>query len=284
MSAVGWIQLVLYIAVLLAITKPLGIYLCKVLDPGQKTFLDFALKPVERLFYRIFGVDPLKEHNWKQYSVAMLMFSGVSAVFSYGIMRLQGFLPWHGLVEKLTNNTPITPHLAFNTAVSFTTNTNWQSYYGENTMSYFSQMVALASHNFWSAAVGIAIAAALVRGIARDKLKTIGNFWADLVRLHLYLLIPICIVYALFLVSQGIIDNFKPYTTVATGSINRRQAAARRSRRQLRRGRWLRRSPSRCWGPTAAGSSTPTPPIRLKTPRRSPTSCRSCRSSPFPAP
>jgi K+-transporting ATPase ATPase A chain len=215
MSAVGWIQLVLYIAVLVAITKPLGIYLCKVLDPGQRTFLDFALKPIERLLYRIFGVDPHKEHDWKQYSVAMLMFSGVSAVFSYGIMRLQGFLPWHGLVEKLTNNTPITPHLAFNTAVSFTTNTNWQNYSGENTMSYFSQMVALASHNFWSAAVGIAIAAALVRGIARDKAKTIGNFWADLVRVHLYLLIPICVVYALFLVSQGIIDNFKPYT-VAT--------------------------------------------------------------------
>jgi len=215
MSAVGWIQLVLYIAVLVAITKPLGIYLCKVLDPGQKTFLDFALKPIERLLYRIFGVDPHKEHDWKQYSVAMLMFSGVSAAFSYGIMRLQGFLPWHGLVEKLTNNTPITPHLAFNTAVSFTTNTNWQNYSGENTMSYFSQMVALASHNFWSAAVGIAIAAALVRGIARDKAKTIGNFWADLVRVHLYLLIPICVVYALFLVSQGIIDNFKPYT-VAT--------------------------------------------------------------------
>jgi K+-transporting ATPase ATPase A chain len=215
MSAVGWIQLVLYIAVLVAITKPLGIYLCKVLDPGQKTFLDFALKPIERLLYRMFGVDPHKEHNWKQYSVAMLMFSGVSAAFSYGIMRLQGFLPWHGLVDKLTNNTPITPHLAFNTAVSFTTNTNWQNYVGENTMSYFSQMVALASHNFWSAAVGIAIAAALVRGVARDKSKTIGNFWADLVRVHLYLLIPICIVYALFLVSQGIIDNFKPYT-VAT--------------------------------------------------------------------
>src|SRR5207245_3994710 len=112
------------------------------------------------------------------------------------------------------NKTPITSHLAFNTAMSFTTNTNWQNYSGENTMSYFSQMVALASHNFWSAATGIAIAAALVRGIARDKSRTIGNFWADIVRLHLYLLIPICIVYALFLVSQGMIDNFRPYTSV----------------------------------------------------------------------
>jgi K+-transporting ATPase ATPase A chain len=214
MRTAGWIQLLLYIAVLLAITKPLGVYLFKVLDPREKTFLDPILKPVERLLYKLFGVDPLKEHDWKQYTVAMLLFSLAGAVFSYAIMRLQGYLPWHGLVDALSNKTPITTHLAFNTATSFTTNTNWQSYSGENTMSYFSQMVALASHNFWSAAVGIAIAAALVRGIARDKAKTIGNFWADLVRLHLYLLIPICVVYALFLVSQGMIDNLKPYTTV----------------------------------------------------------------------
>jgi K+-transporting ATPase ATPase A chain len=216
MTAPGWIQLTVYVAVLLAITKPLGLYLCKVLDPKEKTFLDFALKPIERFLYWIFGVDPHKEHNWKQYSAAMLLFSLAGAAFSYAIMRLQGYLPWHGFVDGLSNKTVLTPGLAFNTAVSFTTNTNWQNYGGENTMSYFSQMVALASHNFWSAAVGIAIAAALVRGIARDKSKTIGNFWADIVRLHLYLLLPICIVYALFLVSQGMIDNLKPYTTVTT--------------------------------------------------------------------
>jgi len=144
----------------------------------------------------------------------MLIFSAVSGVFSYAVMRLQGYLPWHQYVDGLPNKTPITAHLAFNTAMSFTTNTNWQNYGGENTMSYFSQMVALASHNFWSAAVGIAIAAALVRGIARDKSKTIGNFWADLVRLHLYLLIPICVFFALFLVSQGIVQNFKAYTAI----------------------------------------------------------------------
>ena len=214
MKTVGWIQLAIYVGLLLAITKPLGIYLVKVLDPTQKTFLDWLVKPVERLLYRIFGVDPLREQNWKQYSVAMLVFSGVSALFTYAVLRLQGFLPWHRYIDQLANKTPLKPDLAFNTAISFTTNTNWQNYGGENTMSYFSQMVGLASHNFWSAAVGIAIAAALVRGIARDKSKTIGNFWADLVRIHLYLLIPICIVYALFLVSQGMIDNFKPYTTV----------------------------------------------------------------------
>ncbi|MDB5290403.1 MAG: potassium-transporting ATPase chain [Phycisphaerales bacterium] len=208
------VQLILYIAALLAITKPMGLYLVRVLDASGKTFLDPVLKPVERLLYKLFGVDPLKEQGWKQYSLAMLIFSGVTAAFTYAVLRLQSWLPWHQYVDALTNKTPLTPHLAFNTSVSFTTNTNWQSYAGENTMSYFSQMVALASHNFWSAAVGIAIAAALVRGIARDKSKTIGNFWADLVRLHLYLLIPICVLYALFLVSQGMIDNFKPYTTV----------------------------------------------------------------------
>ena len=216
MNSAGWIQLIVFVGLLLAITKPLGIYLCKVLDPKEKTFLDPVLKPFERLLYKLFGVDPLKEHNWKQYSAAMLIFSGVTALFSYILMRLQGHLPWHQYVDNLSNKTPLTPGLSFNTAVSFTTNTNWQSYSGENTMSYFSQMVALATHNFWSAAVGIAIAAALVRGIARNQSKTIGNFWADLVRIHLYLLIPICIAYALTLVSQGMIQNFKPYTTVTT--------------------------------------------------------------------
>jgi len=214
MNTMGWIQLVAFVAILLAITKPLGICLVKVLDPKERTFLDPIFKPVERLLYKVMGVDPSKEHDWKQYTIAMLLFSLVGGLFTYAILRLQDYLPWHQHIDALANKTPITPHLAFNTAMSFTTNTNWQNYSGENTMSYFSQMVGLASHNFWSAAVGIALAAALVRGIARDKAKTIGNFWTDLVRLHLYLLIPICILYALFLVSQGMIQNFRPYTTV----------------------------------------------------------------------
>src|SRR5947209_3005072 len=216
MGIAGCIQLLLYVAVLLAITKPLGLYLVRVLDASGKTFLDPVLKPVERLLYRLVGVDPLREQTWKQYSVSILLFSAVTAAFSYAALRLQRHLPWHQDVDSLANKTALTPGLSFNTAVSFTTNTNWQNYSGENTMSYFSQMVALTSHNFWSAAVGIAIAAALVRGIARDKSKTIGNFWADLVRINLYLLIPICIVYALFLVSQGMIDNFRPYASVTT--------------------------------------------------------------------
>lgn len=223
MSVTGWIQLLVFVALLLAITKPMGLYLVRVLDPNGKTFLDFGLKPIERLLYRLFGVDPLGEQSWKQYTLAVLVFSLVTGLFSYGILRLQGHLPWYQYLDAASGKTPVTPDLAFNTAMSFTTNTNWQSYGGENTMSYFSQMVALASHNFWSAAVGIAIAAALVRGLARDKAKTIGNFWADLVRVTLYLLLPICIAYALFLVSQGMIENFKPYVSVAT--VDQRGAA-----------------------------------------------------------
>jgi K+-transporting ATPase ATPase A chain len=210
----GWLQVLLYVVVLLAITRPLGVFLVRVLDVNGKTFLDPVIKPFERLLYKLFGIDPQKEQDWKQYGSAMLIFSMVSMLFTYAVLRLQDHLPFHGYVDALSNKTALTPSLSFNTAASFTTNTNWQNYAGENTMSYFSQMVALASHNFWSAAVGIAIAAAFVRGIARDKAKTIGNFWVDLVRLHLYLLIPICIVFALFLVSQGMIQNFRPTTTV----------------------------------------------------------------------
>jgi len=217
MTSSGWIQLAIYVVALVAITKPLGIYLLKVLDPEQTggTFLDPALGWLERLIYRILRVDPKREHNWKQYAIAMLIFSFVTAAMTYGVLRLQGHLPWHKNLDNLTaNRTAMTGDLAFNTAASFTTNTNWQSYAGENTMTYFSQMLALASHNFFSAAVGIAVAAAVIRGIARNRSGTLGNFWRDVVRLHLYLLLPICFLYALFLVSQGMIQNFNPYTTV----------------------------------------------------------------------
>jgi K+-transporting ATPase ATPase A chain len=198
----------LFVVALVAITKPMGLWLMQVLDANGKTWLDPILKPLERLTYRLMGVDAGKEHDWKQYTFAMLLFSMVSCLFTYAILRLQQWLPLNpqGLAA-------LTAHLAFNTAASFTTNTNWQSYGGESTMSYLSQMVALALHNFVSAATGIAIAAALVRGIARHSVKTIGNFWVDLVRVTYYLLLPICLVYAVFLVSQGMIQNFKPYTT-----------------------------------------------------------------------
>src|SRR5215467_6095030 len=206
MQASGWIQFAIYIIALALITKPMGLYLLRVLDVNGKTWLDPVLRPLERGTYRLMGVDPNKEHDWKQYTLAMLLFSLVGCLFTYAILRLQYFLPLNP--QKLTG---VSPDLSFNTAVSFTTNTNWQSYVGESTMSYFSQMVGLAFHNFVSAATGIAIAAALVRGIARHTATTIGNFWVDLVRVTYYLLIPICIVFAVFLVSQGMIQNFKPY-------------------------------------------------------------------------
>jgi potassium-transporting ATPase potassium-binding subunit len=208
MNIMGWIQLALFVLVLVLITKPLGLYLTQVLDTNGKTFLDPVIGPLERLTYRILGVRPEREHSWIQYAVAMLIFSAVSMIFTYGILRLQDHLPLNP--QKLT---AVADHLSFNTAASFTTNTNWQSYGGESTMSYFSQMVALALHNFLSAAVGIAIAAVVVRGIARHSTRTLGNFWVDLTRLHYYLLLPICTVYALFLVAQGIPQNFRHYTT-----------------------------------------------------------------------
>ena len=210
MNLSGWIQLILYSAILLAITKPLGLYLVQVLDVDGKTFLDPVLKPLERATYKIIRVDPSREHCWKQYTLAMLIVSLVSMLFTYGILRLQAVLPLNP--QKMV---AVSEHLAFNTAASFTTNTNWQSYGGESMMSYLSNMVALALHNFLSAAIGIAIAAALVRGIARHSAKTIGNFWVDFIRSNYYLLVPICLVSALFLVSQGMIQNFKPYDSVS---------------------------------------------------------------------
>ncbi|HSH93731.1 MAG TPA: potassium-transporting ATPase subunit KdpA, partial [Roseimicrobium sp.] len=209
MQTPDWTQLLLFVGVLALITKPLGLYLVQVLDANGRTWLDPVVRPVERLSYRLMGVKADHEHDWKQYTFAMLMFSLVSCLFTYAALRLQHLLPLNpqGLG-------PLSPHLAFNTAVSFTTNTNWQSYVGETTMSYFSQMVSLTIHNFASAAVGIAIAAAFVRGIVRTSTKTLGNFWVDLVRVTYYLLLPISLVFAVFLVSQGMIQNFKPYTKV----------------------------------------------------------------------
>jgi K+-transporting ATPase ATPase A chain len=202
-----WLELAVYIATLVLVTRPLGLWINRVLDANGRTWLDPVLRPLEKLTYRVLRVDPAREHDWKQYAFAMLIFSLVSCLFTYAILRLQDILPLNP--QKLG---ALSPHLAFNTAVSFTTNTNWQSYGGESTMSYFSQMVALASQNFFSAAVGIAIAAALVRGIARHTAQTIGNFWVDLTRIIYYLLLPICLILALFFVSQGMIQNFKPYT------------------------------------------------------------------------
>jgi potassium-transporting ATPase potassium-binding subunit len=208
MNVHQWLELVIYLGALVLVTKPLGIYLGHVFDANGRTWLDPIFRPLEKLTYWIFRVDPKKEQGWKQYTFALLVFSLVSLLFTYAILRLQNFLPLNP--QKFG---ALSEHLAFNTAVSFTTNTNWQSYAGESTMSYLSQMVALTIHNFFSAAVGIAVAAALVRGIARHTATTIGNFWVDLTRITYYLLLPICLMFAIFLVSQGMIQNFKPYTS-----------------------------------------------------------------------
>ncbi|HXQ81827.1 MAG TPA: potassium-transporting ATPase subunit KdpA [Opitutaceae bacterium] len=207
----SWLQLALYVGLLVLITKPLGLYLVQVLDAQGRTWLDRLVRPFERITYRVCGIDPALEQGWIGYALSMLAFSLVGMLMTYFILRYQDHLPLNP--QGLPG---LAPHLAFNTAASFTTNTNWQSYTGESTMSYFSQMVALAIHNFMSAATGIAVAAALVRGIARHSARTIGNFWADVVRITYYVLVPICLVFALFLVSQGIIQNFKPYAVAKT--------------------------------------------------------------------
>jgi K+-transporting ATPase ATPase A chain len=208
MDTYGWIQLAFFSVLLLLLTKPVGLYLAKVLDVEGKTFLDPAVKPLERLLYRLFRIDPSKEQNWKEYSISLLALSFVSCLVTYVLLRLQGLLPLNP-----QGFGGISPDLALSVSASFTTNTNWQSYGGESTMSYLSQMVALVLHNFLSAAVGIAVAAALVRGIARHSATTIGNFWVDMVRITFYLLVPVSLVLAVFLVSQGMIQNFKPYDT-----------------------------------------------------------------------
>ena len=205
MDLYGWLQLALFLGLLLAATKPLGLYLVRVLEPDGRTWLDKPVKPVERLLYRIMGVNPKTEQDWRQYARSLFVFSLAGMLFTYAVLRLQHILPLNPQAFGA-----VRPDLAFNTAASFASNTNWQNYAGETTLSYFSQMVALVLQNFVSAAAGIAAAAALVRGISRHSSKTVGNFWTDLVRINLYLLLPLSIVLSIFLTSQGTIQNFRP--------------------------------------------------------------------------
>jgi potassium-transporting ATPase potassium-binding subunit len=209
MTANGWFQILLVLAVVFAVTKPLGIFMTRVFN-REKTFLDPILRPVERLIYRLIGVDEKHEMRWTEYAVAMLLFSGVSMALLYLIQRTQQWLPLNP--QKLAN---VSQALAFNTAASFTTNTNWQNYSGESTMSYLTQMAGLAYHNFTSAAAGIVMAIAVIRGIARKETDKLGNFWVDLTRCLLWVLLPVCLVGSLVLVSQGVVQNLKPYTTAA---------------------------------------------------------------------
>ncbi|MGA2352602.1 MAG: potassium-transporting ATPase subunit KdpA, partial [Terracidiphilus sp.] len=182
MTTNGWLQFALFSLILLASVRPVGIYIARVLE-GERTWLNPVLRPIERLIYKLCGVDADKEMNWREYAFGVLGFSAVSMLLTYAMERLQNFLPWNP--QHLA---AVGPDLAWNTAASFTTNTNWQSYVPETTMSYLTQMVGLAYHNFGSAAVGIAVAVALIRGIKRTTSGTIGNFWVDMTRSYLYIL------------------------------------------------------------------------------------------------
>jgi K+-transporting ATPase ATPase A chain len=208
MNLYSWLQLILYVVVLLLLAKPLGSFMAKVYQ-GERTFLDRVLGPVERLIYRISGVQPEMEMNWKTYAVAAMLFNVVGLLAVYALQRFQAVLPLNpqGL-------SAVTPDSSWNTAVSFATNTNWQGYSGEVTMSYLSQMLGLAVQNFVSAAMGMAVLVALIRGVARHTTKTIGNFWVDLTRTILYIFLPLSLVLALILVSQGVVQTFSPYKTV----------------------------------------------------------------------
>jgi len=208
MTANGWFQIFFFLLVIFLLTKPLGVFMTRVFS-HERTFLDPVLRPVEKLIYRLIRIDENHEMRWTEYTISMLWFSGASMLLLYLIERTQRLLPYNP--QKFAN---VDPTLAWGTAASFTTNTNWQAYSGESTMSYLTQMAGLAYHNFASAAVGIVLAIVVIRGIARKETEKLGNFWVDTTRCLLWVLLPLCLVGSLVLVSQGVIQNFKPYTTV----------------------------------------------------------------------
>ncbi|KQO05565.1 potassium-transporting ATPase subunit KdpA [Sphingomonas sp. Leaf242] len=210
MTIQGWFLILGFVAILLALTKPVGLWLFALYE-GRRTPLHVVLGPVERGFYKLAGIDPQAEQGWRRYALHMLVFNVALMAFTYAVLRLQGVLP--GNPQGLAG---LSPNLAFNTAVSFTTNTNWQSYSGESTMSNLSQMLGLTIHNFLSAATGIALAFALFRGFARRESKAIGNFWADMTRITLYLLLPVCVVYTVFLIASGVPQTFAATVNVTT--------------------------------------------------------------------
>ncbi len=210
MTVIGWLQIILYCAIIIALTKPLGGYMTRVFN-GERTFLSPVLRPVEAGLYWISGVDERREQHWLTYTVAMLLFHVGGVLIIYGLMRLQGYLPFNPAGQSA-----VAEDLSLNTAISFITNTNWQNYGGESTLSYLTQMVGLTHQNFLSAATGIVLAVALIRGFARASVRTVGNFWVDVTRCTLYILLPICIVYALFLVWQGMPQTLGDYVEATT--------------------------------------------------------------------
>src|ERR1700730_9086367 len=210
MTVIGWIQIILYCAIVVALVKPLGWYMTRVFS-GERTFLSPILRPVEAGGYWIGGVEERREQPWVTYPVAMLLFHVGGVLIIYGLMRLQALLPLNP-----ADQSAVAPDLSFNTAISFITNTNWQNYGGESTLSYLVQMLGLTHQNFLSAATGIALAVALIRGFSRSSMRTIGNFWVDVTRCTLYVLLPICVVYTLFLVWQGMPQTLGPYADATT--------------------------------------------------------------------
>jgi K+-transporting ATPase ATPase A chain len=210
MTAIGWIQIILYCAIIVALVKPLGWYMTRVFN-GEATFLSPVLRPVEAGIYWIGGVDERREQHWLTYTVAMLLFHVGGFLIIYGLMRLQALLPYNP-----ADQSAVAQDLSFNTAISFITNTNWQNYGGESTLSYLVQMLGLTHQNFLSAATGIALAVALIRGFSRSSVRTVGNFWVDVTRCTLYVLLPICVVYTLFLVWQGIPQTLGAYVDATT--------------------------------------------------------------------
>jgi K+-transporting ATPase ATPase A chain len=210
MTANGLLQITIYFLVLVALAKPLGLYITKVMQ-GERTFMHRVLRPLEAGIYKLCGIDEHAEQHWTSYAGGILLFSVATLLVTYVVQRIQQWLPWNP--AGLGN---VGPDLSFNTAMSFTTNTNWQSYTPETTVSYLTQMVGLATHNFFSAAVGLAAGVAVIRGFARHSVKTLGNFWVDMIRSLIYVLLPLSIIGGLILVSQGSIQNFHPYEKVAT--------------------------------------------------------------------
>src|SRR5579862_8365193 len=210
MTAIGWLQIALYCVIIVALTKPLGWYMTRVFN-GERTFLSPVLRPVEVAIYWIGGVDERREQHWLTYTVAMLLFHVGGFLLIYAVMRLQALLPFNPAGQPAVGE-----DLSFNTAISFITNTNWQNYGGESTLSYLVQMLGLTHQNFLSAATGIVLAIALIRGFARHSVRTVGSFWVDITRCTLYILLPICVPYALFLVWTGIPQTLGPYVDATT--------------------------------------------------------------------
>src|SRR5258708_796262 len=210
MTITGWIQIILYCAIVVALVKPLGWYMTAVFN-GERTFLSPVLRPVEIVIYRVGGVDDKREQHWLTYTLAMLLFHVGGILILYAVMRFQAVLPFNPAEQSA-----VAPDLSFNTAISFITNTNWQNYGGESTMSYLVQMLGLTHQNFLSAATGIVLAMALIRGFARASVRTLGNFWVDITRCTLYILLPICVVYTLFLVWEGIPQTLGAYVDATT--------------------------------------------------------------------